>query len=204
MNFTDFLTKADAVLQQPLSNADFRCTSAGTWNRQSDCDLNVVWLQKHSSENSFCVNLGVHYTFLPKSGTEAPLGSEAIEVPDCEIKLRLTVQDAVKDQWWPLTLESVREVAALMTGRGLAVFDWYRLAGPIAKMEAKDIESGSLGLLASLTKVRACLLLARMHERLGSREQCIEAATVGLRLAGMAVGPKKALKDILKRNGQPV
>ncbi|MCI0719498.1 MAG: DUF4304 domain-containing protein [Acidobacteria bacterium] len=203
MNFSDFLTEADTILQQPMNGAGFRRVGAGNWNRRSGDDLNVVWLQKNSSAESFCVNLGVHYTFLSKAGTEAPL-DEVIELPDCEIKLRLTAQAAVKDQWWPFNSESVREVVDLMKSRGLAIFDSYRLAGPIAEMEAKDIEAGNSGLLSSLTKVRACLLLARMHELLGNREKCIEAATAGVRLAGMAVGPKKALKEILKRNGQPV
>ena len=70
-------------------------------------------------------------------------------------------------------------------------------------MEARNIEAGNLGMLSSLTTVKACLFLARLHERLGNRSKCIEAATIGLKLAGMAVGPKKALKDILKRNEQP-
>jgi len=69
----------------------------------------------------------------------------------------------------------------------------------LASMEAKDIEEGNLGLLASMTKVRACLLLARIQEQLGNRDKCIEFATLGVKLAGMAVGPKKALKGILRR-----
>jgi hypothetical protein len=203
MNFSDFLTEADAILQQPMNSAGFCRVRAGIWNRRSGDDLNVVWLQKNSLAESFCENLGVHYTYLPNAGTESPLG-EMIELPDCEVKLRLTAQASVKDQWWPLNSESVREVVELMKSRGLAIFDSYLLAGPIAGMEAKDVEGGNLGLLSSLTKVRACLLLARMYEHLGNRDKCIEAATIGIRLAGMAVGPKKALKEILKRNGQPV
>ena len=58
---------------------------------------------------------------------------------------------------------------------------------------------GNIDILSSLTKVRACLLLSRMHEKLGNREKCIEFANLGIKLAGMAVGPKKALKDILSR-----
>jgi hypothetical protein len=203
MNFSDFLTDADAILQQPMTSAGFRRVSSGLWNRRSGDDLNVVWLQKNSSAESFCVNLGVHYTFLSRAGIEGRLG-EVIELPDCEIKLRLTAQATAKDQWWPLNSESIREVVDLMKSRGLVVFDSYRLAGPVVGIKVKDVEGGNLGLLSSLTKVRACLLLARMHEHLGNRDKCIEAASVGIRLAGMAVGPKKALKEILNRNGQPV
>lgn len=202
MNFTDFLATADATLLRPLGNAGFQRVSAGLWNFRKSDDLNVVWLQKHSSDSSVCVNLGIHYAFLPKSGSEQPVAGECLEEPDCEIKLRLTSGPAMKDQWWPIVRESVDEIAELVGNRGMAVFDSYRLTGPISAMEAKEIEAGNLGMLSSLTKVRACLLLARLQERLGNNGKCIDAAMIGIKLAGMAVGPKKALKDILKRNGQ--
>lgn len=203
INFTDFLAVADATLVQALGNAGFQRLSAGLWNFRKGDDLNVLWLQKHSSDSSFCVSLGIHYAFLPISGTEQPVTGECLEQPDCEIKLRLTSDPAVKDQWWPIVWESADEIAELVGNRGLAVFDSYRLTGPISAMEAKEIEAGNLGVLSSLTKVRACLLLARLQERLGNNGKCVDAATIGIKLAGMAVGPKKALKDILKRNGQP-
>ena len=202
MNFVDFLTTADAALKWALGNAGFQGVAPGIWNLRKGDDLNVVWLQEHSSQPLFCVNLGVHYAFLPKAGTETPLISDYIEQPDYEIKLRLTSEPSAKDQWWPIIAEAADEVANLVSDRGLAIFDSYRLAGPISAMEAKDIEGGNLGMLSSLTKVRACLFLARMHERLGNRAKCIDAAMIGIKLAGMAVGPRKALKDLLQRNGQ--
>lgn len=73
MNFTEFLSRVDNTLQQSLGAAGFGRSGAGTWNRCRGEELNVVWFQKHSSEASFCVNLGFHFVFLPKAGTEAPL-----------------------------------------------------------------------------------------------------------------------------------
>src|SRR5687768_15285741 len=96
MNFTDLLTRTDAALQQALNNTGFQYTSPGTWNRRRGDELNIIWLQKHSSKESFCVNLGIHYSFLPKAGAEAPLDSETIDLPDCEVKLRLTTQATAK------------------------------------------------------------------------------------------------------------
>ena len=115
------------------------------------------------------------------------------------MKLRLTDQTVDNDQWWPIATSSIDQVVKLVSRRALPVFDSYRIDGPVAAMSGEDVENGHLGLLASMTKVRACLLLARLQERLGNRDKCIEAATVGLRVAGMAVGPKKALKEILAR-----
>lgn len=117
--------------------------------------------------------------------------------------MRLTSDSSVKDQWWPLTLASVTEVCKLIENRGLYIFGSNSLNGHIASIEVKDIEVGTANLLSSLTKVCACLLLARLHGRLGNHDKCVEAATIGVKLAGMAVGPKKALKDISMRLGQP-
>jgi hypothetical protein len=203
MNFEELQQTADAAMSEALTSVGFRRAGAGNWIRRRGYEINVVHLQEHSTEKSFCVNLGIHYTFLPKAGTEAPLDGDQIEIPDCELKLRLTDQASVKDQWWPIGTLSVEQVADLVCNRGLPIFDSYKLDGPIAAMDGKSIESGNPGLLASITKVRACLLLARMYECMGNRGKCIEAATIGVKLAGMAVGPKKALKDILKRLGQP-
>jgi hypothetical protein len=199
MNFEKLQQAADAAISKTLTSVGFRRTAIGLWVRRRGDELNIIQLQKHSTEESFCVNLGVHYAFLPKVGTEASLDDDHIELPDCELKLRLTNQATIKDQWWPIVSSSVDQVADLVCSRGLPTFDSYRLDGPIAAMDGRSIESGNLGLLASITKVRACLLLARMHESLGNRDKCAETASIGLKFAGIAVGPKKALRDILKR-----
>jgi hypothetical protein len=199
MNFEELQQSADALLNEALTSAGFRRVALGTWSRLRGDELNLVQLQKLSTAGCFCVNLGVHFTFLPKAGTEAPLADDEVELPDCEIKLRLTERDTDKDQWWPISAASAQVISDLVRTRGLSVFESYRVEGELSAISAASIESGSPGLLAPITKVRACLLLSRLHERLGNRDKCIEAATIGIKLAGMAVGPKKALKDILKR-----
>jgi hypothetical protein len=202
MDFRELQQLIDLETGKILTDAGFQHLSAGTWNRRRCDELNVLKLQEHSEKESFCVNLGVHYTFLPKAGTEAPLGNEPIELPDCELKLRLTNQIGANDQWWPIAASSAGQVADLVRDYGLQVFEHYRIDELVASIDGQSIESGSLGPLVSITKVRACLLLARIHERLGNHDKSIEAATIGLKVAGMAVGPKKALKDLLKRIGQ--
>ena len=119
MNFNELQRAADQALYESLSSAGFRNTVLGTWNRRRGQELNVVQLQEHSVSKMFCVNLGVHYGFLPKAGTEAPVHGDQIELPDCELKLRLTDQPAAKDQWWPISEESINQVVDLMAARGL-------------------------------------------------------------------------------------
>ncbi len=200
MNFAALKKAADDALGASLKASSFQRIAAGTWNRRVGDALNVIQLQPHSVEQSFCVNLGIHYTFLPKAGAEAPLDGDQIDMHDSELKLRLTDEAGTSDQWWPMSTSSIDAVAGMVMGRGMQVFHAYRLDGSIAAMDGEDIESGEPGLLSSLTKVRACLLLARLHEHAGNHERSVETATIGLKHAGMAVGPKRALRDIVKRS----
>lgn len=204
MTFIELQQGFDSSLREILVTAGFEHLSAGTWHRRRGDERNVIHLQMRSSRESFCVNLGIHYDFLPKAALESPLDHEQIELVDCELRLRLTDQPENLDQWWPIATTSLAPVVELVRTRGLSIFDSYRLDGPIAAMHGKRIEAGDLGLLASMTKVRSCLLLARMHECLGNRDRSIEAAEIGIRLAGMAVGPKKALRDVLSRVSKSV
>ena len=197
MNFANFLHSVDELMQSPLRQSGFRRTSAGNWLFCNSVEINVLSLQKHSAKNIVCANLCVHYSFLPKTGTEVAVNTDDIEFSDCELKFRLTSDSSLNDQWWPISIENAGEISELVYNRGKEIFDNYRVNGPITAIQVKDVEVGNSGLLSSLTKVRACLLLARMHEWLGNIDKCAEAARVGIKLAGIAVGPKKALKDIL-------
>ncbi|QIF03779.1 DUF4304 domain-containing protein [Roseimicrobium sp. ORNL1] len=202
MNFTELLRTAHHELEPSLIEAGFRRVSGAVWNRCKGDELSVVHLQKHSVEESFCVNLGIHYAFLPKEGSLSTFDGGQIEAPECVLHLRLTENPAAKDQWWPIADSSLHQIIDLVGTRGLPIFDMYRLDGPIGKIDGKSIENGDFGPLAPMTRIRACFLLARIHERMGNRDKCVEIAAIGLKHAGMAVGPQKALKDILKRLGK--
>jgi len=200
MSFTEVVKAFDSVAAQSLAKLGFRRIANGIWNRREADELNVLELQRHSIEAAFCVNLGVHYSFLPKAGSEERINDlDGVDITACELKFRLTSLDDDKDQWWPTDSANVTEVLELFLHRGLPTFDLYRLDGPIAGMDPKDVLAGEMGVLHPLTKVRACLLLARLHEHMGHREKSVDAASTGLRVAGMAIGPKKALRDILHR-----
>jgi hypothetical protein len=199
MNFDQLKSAADDAMYDLVSSVGFSRITAGVWSRRRGDELNVIHFQKQSSQDLFCVNLGVHFIFLPKNGAEGTFVTDTLELTDCEIRLRLTDHPTTKDQWWLFSEENAVLVADLMRHRGMGIFDSYRLDGELAAISATSIERGDSVLLDSITKVRGCLLLARLHERLGNRGKCIELATIGIKLAGMAVGPKKALKDILQR-----
>ena len=198
MDFAELRKATDAAMTDVLIEAGFRRRKAGTWNRCSGEKLNVIQFQKRSAEQLFCVNLGVHYAFLPIAGAETPVDRKKIAIADCELRFRLTDQATAYDQWWPIAPSSVAPVAELVRNRALPLFASYRLDGAITTIGGPDVENEKADLLASMTKSRACLLLARVHQHLGNREKCVEVAEIGLKLVGpMASGPRKAFKDIL-------
>ena len=145
------------------------------------------------------MNLGVHYDFLPKVGTSEFAEGNDITQPDCEIKKRLTPASSLNDYWWPLGEAEASEIAALVKELALPYFDQYALDGDIGFIAPDQFDGDLPILLSSLTKVRACLLMARIYEMKGELTRTSEFARIGIKSAGMAVGPKKALKEILKR-----
>lgn len=201
MKFVELQRALDVAMSEALFDEGFWRTADGNWKRKRGVELNIISFQKHSVHASFCVNLGIHYSFVPKAGRTDALEGDEIKQSECVIKLRLSPNSLLKDKWWPIDASSVNEVVDLLFSRGMSIFDSYRLNGQIQLIQTIDIEASTANLLSSLTKVGACLLLAQIHEQSGNRDKCIEAATTGLRLAGMAVGPRKALTEILRRLG---
>lgn len=200
MTYSDLLKKVDREAQTTLAPVGFAQRGEGVWKRLDGEHLNLVALQKKSSGQSFCVNLGMHFSFIPKNGSsECPAGDQ-IEQTECLIMFRLTKSATDKDQWWDFTENAVQEVSHLLRDRVSNLFEQFRLDKLASEIKPSAIEVGNLGVLDDLTKVSACLLLAKIHERLSNTAECIEFALSGLKVAGMAVGPKKVFKDLLKRH----
>lgn len=199
MDPIDFLQAMDEALRVSLSEAGFRRTKAGVWNRRVGEVLNVIWIQQHSVKLDFSVNLGIHYAFMPKVGSSEKPVDDIIEQPECDIMLRLTSTPAVNDQWWLSSQSSISEICDLITTRAMEVFSWYDLPGPISEVDIEDVKAGNAGLLSRLTQERACLFMARMHLYLGNREKCIATANTGIQLSGkMASGLRANLKNVIK------
>lgn len=200
MNISEFRNVLNPLLQEELAQIGFREIDSSTFVRKTDThELYVIWVQKHSSESKVCVNLGVHYDFLPKVGTSEAVEGNDIAQPDCEIKKRLTPDPSKNDYWWSFGKAEANEITGLITESALPYFDQYTLNGDIGEIVPEQFDGNLPILLSSLTKVRACLLMARIYEVTGKPAQAAEFARLGIKAAGMAVGPKKALKEILRR-----
>ena len=200
MGYDEFRQLFDTTAAEILGPARFVRSDTARWVRAEGEELNLVELQKHSTDPCFAVNLGVHYSFLPAIGGDLAVSQAELEFVDCELRFRLTDEAHASDQWWPMAKSSIEEVLKVLTHCGFQLFEKYRHDRDIRGLNGADVEHGNADMLSSLTKVRACLLIARIQEHLGNRERSLAAAETGLKLAGLAFGPKKALKDLIARN----
>jgi len=200
MRFSHFLIQLGQRINELLMPLGFNKRKDDLFVRFGrDHKIDVISIQKHSYEPRVCVNLGVHYDFLPKIGTtEFPVGGH-IDLPGCEIKTRLTPSILEHDYWWPIEEDSIGNIVNLIEDRAILFFDKYALSGEVSCVSPEDLAGEIPDLLGSLTKVRASLLLARLHEINGNPEIAEKFAKIGIEAAGKAVGPKKMLKEILKR-----
>lgn len=200
MKFSDFAAALAERMSGPLKALGFKRVSDGLFVRFNEThEINVISVQKHSSEPRVCLNFGVHYDFMPKIGsTELPSEGD-VELSDCEVKVRITTDPSQKDHWWPISSDSVDEIVALTESRIEGFFNRYNINGDISSIVVDDLNDSLPDVFASLTKVRLCIVLARIQETLGNTEAAVAFAKYGIQAAGMAVGPKKMLKEVLKR-----
>jgi hypothetical protein len=74
----------------------------GVFFRVKDERIDIVCLQGSRPGRRCCVNLGVHYCFLPPSGRAAGIKADQrrLRLHDCAFRARL--HDAAEsDHWWP-------------------------------------------------------------------------------------------------------
>lgn len=200
MKFSNFASSLARKLAGPLEVMGFKKQADDLFVRfKHSHEINVISLQKHSAKSMVSVNFGVHYDFLPKLGSaELPLEGQ-LGAPECEVIVRLTPDSTSKDYWWPISTESIDEIAELIFHRSEDFFCRYDINGDISSISPKDISESMPDVVGMLTKVRACLVLARIHEESGESEKAASFARLGIQVAGMAVGPKKALRELLER-----
>ena len=163
--------------------------------------IHCVWVQERSDKAAVCLNLGVHLDFIPTVTGKMPT-IDIIEQPDCEIKYRL-VMEGERDQWWSKDEpeKAADEMYDLFKTVGRAFLAQFEVfPGVLGSLSRDDIESGKASLyLSGMTRVRIALLLARVWYHIGESEKMVEFAEYGMRIAGVASGPKAVLKDLLNK-----
>jgi hypothetical protein len=195
---TTFWETLARIVDEPLSQEGFIKTARGLYVQFLPThEICVISVQEHSSRSESCLNFGVHFDFLPRAGTsEKPMLNE-MDLSSCEVKIRVT-PGGESDYWWPMTSPSGQQLGELML-REHGKFFSSLSTDKLSKLTSADLKAGNMGPLSTVTRVRAMLMLARLHECEGRDDLAREFAEVGLELAGMAVGPKKYFREILRR-----
>lgn len=186
----------------PLLDADGFTGSNGTWRRTIESVINCVEIQVKSDKSACCVNLGVHFTFLPVVGGSQGVDIDNLLQSDCELKTRLA-WEGESGHWWPFddAERNAIDMAACFTQIGKAFFARFsQFPHPFLDIDLKDIASdANSNLFPMMTKVRKVLLLARIHDYLGHADAVVPLCNLGIEVAGMASGPKAAFRDLLRK-----
>jgi len=196
-------TIKEASATSALAGEGFVSADEVTWTRHRPPFIDCIEFQLHSDEVAYCVNLGVHMDFLPDVIGRNSAQNAGVTQADCEIKQRLA-PSGESDHWWAIG-DGVQACSMLACLRecGLPFLEQFNdLPGPFGAITPETVgDDAVIALLPNMTRVRRILLLARIHEYLGNIEQALEWARFGMENAGMAVGPKVAFKEIVRKMG---
>src|SRR5262249_36571457 len=147
------------------------------------------------------VNLGVHLDFLPVVGGAGAVSLKEMTVAHCDVKKRLAPDPDLDDYWWAYEDAGARQtLIATLETKGFPFFgDLESFPDYWLKLSPEDLRAATFGAkLPGMTRVRAALLLARLHAFLGNWQRCHEFAEYGLGIVpALAAGPKRAFKELL-------
>lgn len=202
MSKTDFMESLGRNLVPILREAGFGGQSP-CWTRIREPFIDCVDVQTRSDDAACCVNLGEHLTFLPVAAGSRTPNVETMTTVDCEMKRRLAPK-GYPEHWW--SFENVpAETADLINcfqAHAEEFFGQYRnFPKPFTDLELADIDSDVAieMLFPMMTKIRRILLIARVYDHLQDRASSLAWAEFGIANAGMAVGPKAAFRQIVRK-----
>jgi hypothetical protein len=179
---------------------------SGTRFRRISGDvINTIWIQGSRDGTKCAVNLGLHLTFLPLTGTDVLPNVAKIHEIDCEFRDRLA-PTGMHDYWWEygsLLSPPSRQVAHLYATyfeHGEPRFHAYNSVEAVAQMfSPEDLRSGSyMKGFGGITVPRAALTMARIRTHLGQQQLAAEYALVGLDRLGKASGLRSALEELAR------
>jgi len=146
--FWPFLEQQKFKAIRPLKQQDERnwilCPSYRV--KRKVC-IHTVDVQYDRFREYFCVNMGVHFRFLPLTFNEELPTPHKTQTSMCMFNHRLSPDGG--DHWWEVTnardatLESVRDVIRVFDETGLAFFETYGvLPGPYESITIAGLDSG--------------------------------------------------------------
>lgn len=180
----------------PVLRADGFKGSGTTFRRVQADRIDVVNVQGSRYGGQCCVNVAVHFPFLPSAGGISVSEPKKLKEYECAFRNRLH-EASESDHWWTYGTNDSEAKASLAS-----LIDIYRRRGALffAKFEPfpqvfeqitpAEADAGDLSNMPSgnLTQVLAVLTMARIMNHLGHHEKCRGFAEVGLRHLGGATG----------------
>ena len=188
----------------PVLRADGFKGSGSTFRRVQVDRIDVVNVQVSRYGGQCCVNVAVHFPFLPSAGGISDSELKKLKEYECAFRNRLH-ETSESDHWWTYGT-SASEAKASLT----SLVDIYRRRGALffakfepfpqvfeqitpAEMDAGDLSNMPPG---NLTQVLAVITMARIMNHLGRHEKCRGFAEVGLRHLGAATGLRAELERL--------
>ena len=187
----------------PLLRDDGFKGSGKTFRRVSGEAIHVVNIQGSKYGGQCCVNLGLHYSFLPTAGGGTV--TDPRKVLECQCDFRDRVHEAhVSDHWWTYgtsDAESEASIANLLDTyrrRGAPFFKKFEPFPAIfERIAPAELDAGDLSNLPTkMARLHAAITIARIMLHLGHVDKCRQFAEVGLRHLGPAVGLKSELERL--------
>ncbi len=179
--------------------------SGGVFRRTKDERIDIVSLLGSRLGRRCCLNLGVHYSFLPPTGRApgATADSRHLREHDCAFRERLR-EAGEADHWWSYGAD---DAVAETSAAGLV--DTYRRRAPLffarfepfpavfAAVTPAQVEAGEFVTTpACPSRLRTALTLARLMNQVGRLDRCREFAEVALRHLGSSTRLEQELEQL--------
>lgn len=198
-----FQNQLKAILTPMLKAEGFR-NSGTTYCRTIGDVVHVIQIQGSQHGGQCCVCLGIHLSFLPTAGSNAPCDPKSMKEPECEFRCRLK-PDGQSDHWWSYgTTEegataSVRSIRDLYQQLGASYFSRFSIFPDHFVRVTRETPDDSIGRLfpQCFTSVRRDLALARIYGHIGDRSSAQFFATRGMAAVGQATALKSAFSPYL-------
>lgn len=171
--------------------------SGTTLRRVQGEAIHVVNIQGSSCGGKCCVNVGLHFSFLPKAGGGLLGAPESLKEYECNFRNRVRETHEL-DHWWrygETEKEAEASVASLIELYGKYGALFFKKFEPypevFEKITPAEMDAGDLSKLPiQMNLVNAALTLARIMNQLKRVDLRRQFAEIGLRNLGKAVGLK--------------
>ncbi len=185
----------------PLLRQDGFKGSGQNYRRIQGDVIHAINIQNNKYGGSCCVNLGLHFAFLPVcwDGRKLP-DLKTIKEADCEFRCRLAPAGKT-DYWWKFkgnlffgnTGKSISHLCRTYVEAGRGFFERYNSIETIASALTLEVLENAkyIDVAGGIIPVRGALTMARYYKHIGNNESQKHYAALGLRILGNA----KALKN---------